>query len=72
MQYIIANIYGTNCKSSNMLLLYELEKQIADISTMNGKCILGGVFNVVPDNNLNSWPPKGVKYVVVIIIIGTC
>lgn len=48
---------------------YELEKQIADMSTMNGKFILGGVFNVVPDNNLNSCPPKGVKYVVVVVII---
>lgn len=35
---------------------------------MNGKFILGGVFNVVPENNLNSWSPKGVKYVVIIII----
>lgn len=39
------------------------------MSTMNGKFILGGVFNVVPDNNLNSCPPKGVKYVVVVVVI---
>lgn len=63
MQYILANIYGTNCKSTNSLLFNELEIRIVNLSTkyVNAKIIIGGDFNVVPNDNLDRWPCKGVK-----------
>jgi len=57
-QYIIANIYGTNCKSTKLILLHELEIRILDLSTkyINAKCILRGDFIVVPDSSIDVLP----------------